>query len=120
MTTPHPEPKKQPDHPGGWEERVGEREVRKIRARKRRERSIWFGLGTFGVVGWSIVVPTLIGIFAGLWIDRTWPSRFSWTLMLFLGGLFLGCYSAWHWLHFESGLIEHEEKEDEEDGSQHG
>lgn len=93
---------------------MAEKEARKIRARRRKERSIWFGLGTFGVVGWSIVIPTLIGIFTGLWIDRTWPSCFSWTLMLFIGGLLLGCYNAWRWLYFESGLIEQEEREEED------
>lgn len=93
---------------------MAEKEARKIRARRRKERSIWFGLGTFGVVGWSVVIPTLIGIFTGLWIDRTWPSRFSWTLMLFIGGLLLGCYNAWRWLYFESGLIEREEREEED------
>lgn len=89
-----------------WQERVGDREARKLRARRRRDRGIWFGLGTFGVVGWSVVAPTLLGLLLGLWVDRTWPTRFSWTLMLFLGGLVLGCWSAWRWVFFESGVVE--------------
>jgi ATP synthase protein I len=94
-----------------WEDRVAEKEARRLRALRHKGRSIWFGLGTFGVVGWTIVVPTLLGIFIGLWIDRTWPSQFSWTLMLFFAGLAIGCYGAWRWLYFESGLLEHEDKD---------
>ena len=105
------------EQPEGWEERVTDKEARMMRARKRKERSIWFGLGSFGMIGWSIVVPTLIGIFLGIWLDRIFPGRFSWTLMLFLGGLGLGCYNAWRWLFFESGLIEQEEKEDDNNGA---
>ena len=48
-----------------------------------------------GLIGWTVVVPMLIGIAVGTWIDRTWPSRFSWTLMLLVGGLGLGCVNAW-------------------------
>lgn len=115
MTAPEPDHHDQQNQPSQWKERVGEKEARKLRARHRKDRSVWFGLGTFGVVGWSIVVPALIGIFTGIWIDRTWPGGYSWTLMLFLGGLLLGCYSAWRWLYFESELIEHEGEDKDED-----
>ncbi len=40
--------------------------------------------------GWSIAVPTLIGIAIGLWIDHHWPSGYSWTFMLMLAGVALG------------------------------
>ena len=110
-----PDPDRKDDR---WEEQVGEKETRKLRARHRKDRSIWFGLGTFGVVGWSVVVPTLLGLFAGIWLDRNLPAPFSWTLMLFLGGLMLGCYNAWRWLYFESGLIEREGEENDKDGDE--
>ena len=53
------------------------------RMRKTRESppaSPMSGLGTFGMVGWSIAVPTLGGIFLGLWLDRIAPQAFSWTI----------------------------------------
>ena len=56
--------------------------------------AIWFGLGVFGVVGWSVAIPTLIGTAIGLWIDRTWPSRFSWTLMLLILGVGAGMHQC--------------------------
>ncbi|OPY09258.1 MAG: putative F0F1-ATPase [Syntrophus sp. PtaB.Bin001] len=77
--------------------RVSRREDLKIRGAQDRE-AFWFGLGTFGVVGWSVVIPTLVGVALGVWIDRTWPGRFSWTLMLLIGGVMLGCVNAWYWV----------------------
>jgi len=82
---------------------VGAKEKRKLRARRERERSIWFGLGMFGLVGWSVAIPTLLGIAIGAWIDRTWPSRYSWTLMFLLLGVALGCANAWYWINRERG-----------------
>jgi ATP synthase protein I len=92
-------------------ERVGGKEKRKLRARERHT-SIWFGLGTFGVIGWSVAIPTLLGIVIGIWIDTRYPSRFSWTLMLMVAGVILGCLNAWHWIERERRIIEEEEKDD--------
>ncbi|MDY0041556.1 MAG: AtpZ/AtpI family protein [Desulforhabdus sp.] len=82
---------------------VGEREERKIRARRERDRSVWFGLGMFGLVGWSVAIPTLLGIVLGVWIDTRFSSRFSWTLMGLAAGVILGCLNAWFWVKRESG-----------------
>lgn len=83
------------------ERQVSAKEARKIRAR-REPRSVWFGLGMFGLVGWSVAIPALVGIATGLWIDTRWPSRFSWTLMLLVLGVVLGCMNAWRWISQES------------------
>lgn len=85
---------------------VGEKARRKLKARRTRRREIWFGLGMFGIIGWSVTVPTVIGIALGLWIDRNWPSRFSWTLMLLMAGALLGCLNAWYWVKRESEEME--------------
>lgn len=82
---------------------VGAKEARKIKARGEKDQGVWFGLGMFGLVGWSVAIPTLIAIAIGLWIDKTWPSRFSWTLMLLFVGVVLGCLNAWYWVKRESG-----------------
>ena len=84
-----------------WREEVERKEARKLEARRKKHRTIWFGLGMMGLVGWSVAIPTLVGIALGLWIDARWPSRFSWTLMLMVAGLALGCYNAWHWIQKE-------------------
>jgi ATP synthase protein I len=93
-------------------ERVGEKEKRKVHARQHKDRAIWFGLGMFGMVGWSVAIPTLIGLGIGIWIDAQFPSRFSWTLMGLMIGLLLGCVNAWYWLNSEGRSDEQEEEEE--------
>jgi ATP synthase protein I len=86
---------------GDLEKEVVAKQQRKIKARQEGERSAWFGLGMFGLVGWSVTVPALVGVAVGLWIDSRWPSRFSWTLMLMVMGVALGCLNAWWWVQRE-------------------
>jgi len=83
------------------EREVTAKQKRKVKARREGEHSAWFGLGMFGLVGWSVAVPALIGIAIGLWIDSRWPSRFSWTLMLLVLGVASGCLNAWWWMQRE-------------------
>lgn len=75
--------------------------TRKIKARQERKNPL-IGLGMFGMVGWSVVIPTLLGLALGLWLDRKLPSNYSWTLMLLFVGLILGCCNAWYWIQKES------------------
>jgi ATP synthase protein I len=74
------------------------KEARRLKGKTAKDHTIWFGLGMFGVVGWSIAIPTLIGVAAGLWIDRTFPSRYSWTLMFLIAGIVVGCMNGWYWV----------------------
>ena len=59
------------------------------------------GIGTFGMIGWSIAVPTVGGAFLGLWLDRVAPQRFNWTIALILGGVVLGSFIAAVWINKE-------------------
>ena len=86
----------------GTTEEIGRQAERRMRARQRRSRSIWFGLGMFGMVGWAVAVPTLIGIVLGLWLDRVAPQTFSWTLTLLPASVVLGAINAWLWVERES------------------
>ena len=81
---------------------IGRKEERRIRSRREQHHRVWFGLGMFGLVGWSVAVPTLLGAAIGLWIDARLGGQRSWTLMLMLMGLFVGCLTAWRWLRDES------------------
>jgi ATP synthase protein I len=85
-----------------FSERVDRKERRKLEARRHRQEGMWFGIGMFGLVGWSVVVPTLIGVALGMWIDATWPSQYSWTLMMLFAGVVAGCFNAWYWVKRES------------------
>ncbi len=84
-----------------FSKQVGAQAARKLKARRQSTRSIWFGLGMSGLIGWSVTVPTLIGAALGIWVDKHYPSTYSWTLMLLLMGLIIGCLTAWHWVDSE-------------------
>jgi ATP synthase protein I len=94
---------------------VETKESRKLRAREEGTQSAWFGLGMFGMVGWSVAVPTVLGVLLGVWIDSNYPGRYSWTLMLLLAGLALGCFSAWRWVSREREQIDRRERKDRHD-----
>jgi ATP synthase protein I len=90
---------------------VAAQAARKRKAQRGAKRSIWFGLGMSGLIGWSVTVPTLLGAGLGLWIDKHYPNRFSWTLMLLLFGLFIGCLNAWHWVDSEYKAMQEDKDE---------
>ncbi|MDW4547916.1 AtpZ/AtpI family protein [Defluviimonas sp. D31] len=73
----------------------------KQEAQDRPQRSAWYGLGLFGLVGWAVAVPTIAGVALGLWIDARTTSGPSWTLVLLLAGAALGCLNAWYWIQRE-------------------
>ena len=56
-------------------------------------------LAQVGVLGWAIVVPTLLGVFLGRWIDLRLGTGIFWTGPALLVGLGVGCWSAWRWMH---------------------
>ncbi len=89
-------------------ETIGKKEVRKMRARREQGRSIWYGLGMFGMVGWSIALPTVLGAMIGVWVDRHWDPPFSGTFTGLFGGLAVGCWIAWYWVRRESNHERHE------------
>lgn len=90
---------------------IGAEAERKLKAQRKGTRSIWLGLGVSGVIGWSVTVPALVGVAVGVWADRQYPSKYSWTLMLLFTGLFLGCLNAWHWVDSEYKEM-HEDPDD--------
>jgi ATP synthase protein I len=88
---------------------TGERDglLRSVRQRRARQRdwvrhgepSLARYLAQVGVLGWAIVVPTLLGVFLGRWIDFRLGTGIFWTGPLLLLGLGIGCWSAWRWMH---------------------
>lgn len=71
--------------------------VKKIRSQK-EGKEILFGMGVFGIIGWSIAIPTLLGIALGRYLDARFTQSFSWTLSLLFLGLVIGCINSWRWL----------------------
>ncbi len=55
-------------------------------------------LGQIGVLGWIVVVPMLMGIFGGRWLDQKEHSGLFWTAPLLMIGAAFGSWSAWRWM----------------------
>ena len=89
------------EQPERLDEAVRLRRRRRERWQREGERSIAQNLALIGTLGWTIVTPILVGIFAGRWLDRTFGSRIFWTLGLLVAGLALGCSLAWKRMHRE-------------------
>ncbi len=95
-----------------FSQKIGEAEARKLKVKRRGVQGIWLGLGMFGLIGWAVTIPTLLGTLAGVYIDKHYPGIHSWTLSLLVVGLFIGCTNAWHWIAKEEKAI----REDREEG----
>jgi ATP synthase protein I len=92
---------------------VGAKAARKLKAR-RSTQGVWFGLGMMGLIGWSVVVPTLLGAALGIWLDKHHPGGRSWTLALLVAGLAIGCLNAWFWVAKEEKAMRDEAEDDRE------
>jgi ATP synthase protein I len=100
-----------------FERRLKARQRRKLRALRQGDRSVWFGLGTFGIVGWLVTIPAVALTALGVWLDGRWPVPFSWALTLLVIGVTLGCLNAWRWVSQERSIIERELRDDEDESS---
>lgn len=110
----NPSVNKRVKDPTAFSQKVGAKAVRKLKAQRNATPGIWFGLGMMGLIGWSVVIPTLLGAALGLWLDRTYPGGRSWTLALLVAGLVIGCFHAWHWVVKEDEAIRKEQDNHDE------
>src|SRR5271169_1116643 len=92
---------------------VGAKAVRKLKARNSAQ-GVWFGLGMMGLIGWSVVIPTLLGAALGIWLDQYYPGKHAWTLALMMAGLAIGCLNAWHRVAKEDKEIRDEQEDNDE------
>ncbi len=91
-----------------FSEQIARKEKRKLKARRVNSGSAWAGLGMFGMVGWSVAIPTLLGAGLGIWLDKKYHQTFSWTLIIFNGRID-------HGLHYCMVLGTKEDKETHQD-----
>jgi ATP synthase protein I len=76
--------------------------LRRRRARQDAEDSIWVWLGTFGLVGWTVMVPTLTGLAFGIFLDNHVDSSVSFAITFLIVGVAVGASMAWYWVRQES------------------
>lgn len=93
---------------------VGAKVVRKLKAKSNSNQGVWFGLGMMGLIGWSVVIPTVLGAALGIWLDNRHPGGHSWTLALLVAGLTIGCLNAWHWVSKEDKEMHADEEKNDE------
>lgn len=72
----------------------------------RRQRSLREGeptllrqLSTLGVLGWVIVLPMLLGLAGGRWLDHRLGTGITFSAALLLLGVAVGAVAAWRWMH---------------------
>ncbi|RMD94073.1 MAG: AtpZ/AtpI family protein [Alphaproteobacteria bacterium] len=74
-----------------------ERERRRREAARREEGpALWRHLSILGALGWMIVVPTLLAVLLGRWLDARFGTGVKFTLVLILAGIVLSGWLAWN------------------------
>lgn len=78
--------------------------------RERDRRSRWLSegepsvarfVGQIGVLGWITVIPTLVSLFIGRWLDHQFETGVFFSAPLLMVGAGLGFWSAWRWMHWQ-------------------
>jgi ATP synthase protein I len=75
---------------------------RRERARRRGADNVWSWMGMFGLVGWTVAVPTLVGLALGRFLDNRVESSVSFTITFLVVGVAIGAATAWYWIRQES------------------
>ena len=89
----------QPDDTDEVAEAAKRAAARQQEGRDVPEPSLGARLGQIGILGWTIVAPTLIGLFAGRWLDRTFGTNVFYSAPLLMIGAAFGFWSAWRWMY---------------------
>lgn len=63
------------------------------------EPSLGARLGQIGVLGWTVIIPILLGLFLGRWLDRKLDTGIFFSAPLLMIGAAIGFWFAWRWMH---------------------
>ena len=90
---------REPSEPHGQKEAFL-REVKKRRERRERNEregdpSFWSVVGTMGMIGWTVALPTAAGVLFGRWLDAALESGHVFMVFFMIVGLAMGCIVAW-------------------------
>lgn len=102
-------------HRSVFSREVGAKAARKLKAQHHSTPGVWSGLGMMGLIGWSVVVPTLVGAALGIWLDNHFSGKHHWTLALLIAGLAIGCLNAWFWVDKEDQAMREEDEDTNDD-----
>ena len=82
--------------------------AQQLKVRRQQRWSADFGM--IASLGGVIIVPILLGVFGGGWLDTHFPVDFSWRLSLLFLGFIWGLINAYYWLKIEDEKIRRNEK----------
>ncbi len=63
------------------------------------------GFGMIASLGGVIIIPVLLGIWFGGYLDETAPQKFSWRLSFLFVGFVWGIFNAYMWVAIENRKI---------------
>jgi len=76
-------------------EAIRKREAMRKQWQDEGERPLWKNLSMVGALGWLIVVPTVLGVFLGRWVDSMLGTGVTFSGALTFAGACLGFFMAW-------------------------
>ena len=87
----------EPDQKGRDEmlEAIRKRQNLRRQWQEEGERPLWKNLSMVGALGWLIVIPTLLGVGLGRWLDATLGTGVTFSGALTFAGACLGFFLAW-------------------------
>jgi len=68
--------------------------------------------GMIASLGGVIIIPVLLGIWFGGWLDEHFAQHFSWRLSLLFVGFVWGGFNAYWWFQIEEAKIKRLEQDD--------
>jgi ATP synthase protein I len=74
---------------------IRRRQERRERWAREGERSLWQNLSMVGALGWLVVVPMLLGVLVGRWLDARLDAGVTFTGALIFVGACFGMYLVW-------------------------
>ena len=98
MSEPRPGEGPGKDQPALLEE-VQRQAGRHQRSRREGEPTLLRQLSNLGVLGWIIVLPMLLGLAGGRWLDHRLGMGITFSAALLLLGVAVGAWGAWRWMH---------------------
>lgn len=63
------------------------------------EPSLGMRFGQIGVLGWTVIGPTLLALLAGRWLDRRLDTGIFFSAPMVMLGAAFGLWFAWRWMH---------------------
>ena len=92
------EKKDRPDFRAGFRKMAADSLSRKNAGEIEKKKVLLHAFGAAGMVGWLVVTPLALFTIAGIWLEKKFPARFSWTLTFIVVGVCVGCFLAWRWI----------------------